>query len=484
MDMPNIVKNIYKYKAELSLFFLALLIQSIVLILLIFENKTGYFFQADSRDYLTMAENIFFKHEFSITTFGGPDALRLPLYSLMISLLYYALIPKIWFVIIIQNLIAAMSVVFVFKIAKIVFCQFTKTIPVKNKLSAIASLMFLFESERIQMANTIMCETLFVFLLLLSFFYFFKWIFESKSYKNIMLSSCFLGLATLTKPASQALPIIFIFFIILYFIIDGRKNLQKYALSAVLFSVVFVSILSPWSIRNKYQFGTFKISPLSGDNLWELRVLEWIYDREIKAGAEPRQALEKINAILFDSAEKIRIKYFPQISESVYSERDSNFQKYFLYSVPADNFLLKESYKKISEHPISFAIFTSKGIARFFITSSAAYIIKKITSPIVSIPGPVFFPYLFWIMRAVWIFYSIIIFAGLFLYQKIEKHNFWLLGFLAVVILYFAALGSMGHITRFRLPADPFIFILFLCSFYLIINRKSCAVAASDRQNQ
>ncbi|MBU1179718.1 glycosyltransferase family 39 protein [Patescibacteria group bacterium] len=473
--MLNKIKNIYKtHRCEFFLFFLALLMQLVVLALYILARRTGDFFPVDSDDYLIMARNIFFKHEFSITDLG-PDATRPPLYPLMIVATYYLLAPKIWLTIIVQNLFAALNVVLVYQIAKILFSQFKATAYsiIKNKLSFVASLMFLFESERIQTAHTIMSDTLFVFLLLLSIFYFLKWIFENKNYKNIIFSGCFLGLATLTKPVSQALPLVFIICMGLYLIVDKgdiKRKIKKYGLSALLLSFVFILIIAPWSIRNKYRFETFKISPLAGLNLWELRVNEWKYSRDIKAGMNYAEATKSREANFLDAVQKIRIQYFPNMPNLISPETlepDTYLVRRVIYSFPADKFFVRESYKRISEHPFDFLGFTVKGVARFFITPASAFILERITVPLLSIPHIVFFPYLFWAGRIVWLFYYAAIVMGLCLYQKRRTNEIWILGFLFALISYFALFGSMGHVTRFRLPVNPFIFILFLYCFYL-----------------
>ncbi|MFA5942651.1 MAG: glycosyltransferase family 39 protein [Candidatus Paceibacterota bacterium] len=107
-------------------------------------------------------------------------------------------------------------------------------------------------------------EPLFMLFLFLSLYYLFDY-FDHKKVIPLMLSSVLLGLATLTRPTTEYLPIL-IAIIILW---EARAYLTgKVWVLAGAYLLVFFIVLTPWLYRNKVEVGVFALTPQTGVNLY------------------------------------------------------------------------------------------------------------------------------------------------------------------------------------------------------------------------
>lgn len=217
---------------------------------------------SDSRGFLLVAENVLSGHGFSKSTVEPflPEAHFPPLYPLFMAgslALTNSLIPLIVFQIILSSLMPLL----VFLIAK----RFSEN----NYVATGASALMAFELMSITWSTLILTEVVAIFLLLLAVLFFLRFI-EDASSRNAAFAGLFLGLSTLTRPHAQF--VFFAMFVFLLFLLMQRwrrnEMFRKQAIGVLIFSTLFFITLSPWLVRNYYQFGTFSIATTGLRNVY------------------------------------------------------------------------------------------------------------------------------------------------------------------------------------------------------------------------
>ena len=215
-----------KRRPEIIIFFISLLLSMAVFYIRSaalpqnVDDETKFFYTSDSRDYFNVMKN-FIEHR-SLSTFPfslglPPDGFRPPGYPMFLALLHY-INADVRFYVIIQNIISAFASVLVYLIGKKVFSK---------KAGFLAALLFVFESERLHTSNAIMSDALASFLFFISlaaFLHFYK----NKKIIYLAASGIFLGLSTLTRPATQA--VVFIFICSLFWLIGKECARKKFIL--------------------------------------------------------------------------------------------------------------------------------------------------------------------------------------------------------------------------------------------------------------
>ncbi|OGN06974.1 MAG: hypothetical protein A2669_02670 [Candidatus Yanofskybacteria bacterium RIFCSPHIGHO2_01_FULL_48_25b] len=110
-------------------------------------------------------------------------------------------------------------------------------------------------------------ETTGTFLFLLSLLCFFEY-FEGQRLKYLLYAAVMLGLATLTKPTFEFVPLLCAAALLWHYRAKWRAELPRVAF----YLAVFVLTLSPWLIRNYQEFGVVALSPQLGEQLYVVLV--------------------------------------------------------------------------------------------------------------------------------------------------------------------------------------------------------------------
>ncbi|MFH1760680.1 MAG: glycosyltransferase family 39 protein [bacterium] len=129
-----------------------------------------------------------------------------------------------------------------------------------NSVGLCACALFTLNSLCMQMAQTVMSEILYLFLVLLCIWIILKFN-EEISYKYAVICALIFALASHCR---QLLNPLFCFFLFCIFLINGKKAIPK-IVTALL---VFLLCMVPWSIRNKKHFNHFGISANLGINIF------------------------------------------------------------------------------------------------------------------------------------------------------------------------------------------------------------------------
>jgi 4-amino-4-deoxy-L-arabinose transferase-like glycosyltransferase len=207
--------------------------------------------RGDAADYENIALNIINGKGF-VSTRMGLYSYRPPLYPLFLAGIFSVFKHSYFIVAFIQAIISSITCVIVFYIGKSIFDE-------KNGL--ISSVILALYPTLIFYSTQLLSETLFIFILSLSIYVFFK---ENdnygQNYKWILLG-ILLGLGSLCRPVIFP----FLIFLIPFCFLNAGGNLRKW----ILVSCFTLLTIFPWTIRNYYVHEKFVLlTTYGGANLW------------------------------------------------------------------------------------------------------------------------------------------------------------------------------------------------------------------------
>jgi len=432
------------HKTEFFLFFLALAVQAVIFVVTIFFGSGGFLWSSDAESYFALAKNLLQHRGFFIDVAWGPSAFRTPLYPLFVAGLYW-LVPKLGFVIFVQNIVGASSVVLAYRLGRVLFA---------HRVALAASLLYLFESQRLQVTNQLMSEALFLVFFLPALIFFFRYRSERRM-SLIAASAIFLGLATLTKPIIQFLPFVMVFFLVAErpFLQTVRKN----AVACGIFLLLVGAVLSPWLIRNKIHFDTWKLSPVGGTNLYFVNAAHFL------------QYQAKKNGVVKEFQEELTDKALHDLNLNL-DRSDWVRQSIRLMEFEYEPYFTREAIKIISNDPFFYAKVHGGRFIPFFVDSSLSRSASAISFNVPNRPNWIFYPYLYWGGRFIWLSLFLVMTGGLVMFWDMIKKRLWFHVFFIVTMVYFAALAAMNwDAPRMRLPVNPLIFMLFAESLFLFV---------------
>jgi len=247
-----------KYKAEIIIFGGALVVQLLALIFILWREGqigglfVGYhypLFPKDPSEYLKLGQNVLRFGQFSLSDQSPflPDSFRTPVYPVFLAGIAQVF-GSLLAVSFIQDVLVALSAVLVYRLGKKFF---------SGAVGWLAAGLFVFEPTNLFFANTIATEPLFVFLLWLALYLFLEPAEKALSRWRIFISGLVLGLAALTRPVGQFLPLLFLLWLFWVWRPIGAK---KIILAGLVFLSGFVAVIFPWSLRNKLTFDSWQIS--------------------------------------------------------------------------------------------------------------------------------------------------------------------------------------------------------------------------------
>jgi len=190
----------------------------------------------------------------SLPIFEDKSIVRVgPGYEIFLAIVYFLFghhYEVVWFL---QAIFHSLSSLLVFLISKKIFKSIWQ--PVMG-LSAAA--LIAFSPDLIVISSMLMIATLSIFLMLLSVYFFFKYI-EKNDWSSFFFLTVFLAFAILTRSNLLFIVLPYLFFIVL----------KRQWIRAIFFLLIFVLIFSPWIIRNYNVYGVFMpLNATFGFNLW------------------------------------------------------------------------------------------------------------------------------------------------------------------------------------------------------------------------
>ncbi|HTB31338.1 MAG TPA: glycosyltransferase family 39 protein, partial [Bacteroidia bacterium] len=186
-------------------------------------------------------------------SFLHADSFRMPLYPGFMACIYFITGVKPYLVIFIQILLSLFSVVFVYRICRLLFD--------KIEIAKISSFLFALDIHSAFVANQLLTDTLFVVLFSGSIYFLIKGI-KTGKLQDILWSAVFMGFAGLTRPVVLFYPAIILLLLLF------SKQLSNWKFKAALcFIVVFFGMVGIWPVRNYEKYGQFKFTTEEGTGL-------------------------------------------------------------------------------------------------------------------------------------------------------------------------------------------------------------------------
>lgn len=430
-----------------SILFLAFFLRFSYFIAIAILNPDG-FYMYDSYGYWQIAFNIkeygIFSQSYDIPI--EPDYYRTPIYPLFI-LVAESIKIETFPVIFLQLVIGTLTCWYTFKISELI---------TNNKfISHTAALIVALDVPSIVMNNIVMTETLFSFLLLLTVYFFLKYL-STGMIRYLLFSSVLCGVSILCRPIGFFIP----FFMVSFLLFAYKKDLLKACYRSFIYLIIVLFTVSPWLIRNKFTFGHYFLSVIREHDMQNYQAAA-IY-------------AEKNHLSLATAQSALRWKTFKAF------KGDANKQPYeyarFIEN-DAINIAFSEPLLLIKHHAEQFI--------HFFLKPCRAYIDIQLGNWGIgynTIPKdyPIFkylfehnskftISIVFFQLGMMLLVYLSCLFS--FLYFKKNKQFLYFI-LLCLLIFCFANL-TLPYVTesRFRIPVVPFISILSASGVYWIFNR-------------
>ena len=424
-------------------------------LIVFFQGHDLLFYDADSHEYMALAENIRLGHGFSWDSAEPyrPNSFRTPMYPAFIFLARY-LFGHYEAALIIQAILIFLSGYLLYLIGS--QC-------LKNKKIALWSVgIFLFMPFSLNVSVKFLTQTMFMFILILAIWSWIKFLKslpadrhgQSKNY--FLLTSFLLPILALTRPIAQYIPAVFIFSL------AYAVYLKRYAergqvpskkvpdpfnfLRSVGFMVaIFFIVLSPWLVRNFRSFGVFELSSIVPYQLYFYELPD-------------TYAMAK--GISYQEAGNILRKEMDD-----YSKAD-NFSYYMEFG--SRDVLLERSYYYLSQYPLYTIASRIKNSAKFFLRDGIRYWYNDFNRDgrtdvdvykIVTLNEKSLFPYLVVVERLFLAILFVGMLASVFYLFKENVAARSLLAFLLILLVYFSFITGAMASAGLRFPVEP-IFIL------------------------
>lgn len=411
----------------------------------------------DSISFMQAAKNFLKYNVFSIDGAGQTGEPPLPLHSTnfitpgyvfwlaLIYVIFKSFMPAIF----LGALLFALSVPLTYFISM--------EITANKKISFWAAAIFMAEPLSLYYSGLLFSEQFFVPVFLIACLWFIKYL-KSENKKLLFTSLLLFSAATLIKP------IIFYFLPILILITIfnekkrmPKKNLLILGLAAILAAYSLVGI---WLVRNKTVLNTWQISSNQGHTLgYHYDVLRnyLVKNRgfdpgELNTSGLPSYGNQEYDNLMGKEAAQMLWRY------------KWDYLKIHLGYMPL--FFLSSGYDGLASRFLGKPILLGGTFRNDLVLNFANGKILKGLKILADAPGDI---YVFLIGGLVWFVIAMLALIG-FIFCWSGGYNIMKLTpvFIAVLLIYFSAVTSPLITARYRLPINPFIFILAIIGFYYI----------------
>lgn len=385
--------------------------------------------------------------------FHEPGDWHPPLYYFFTALIL-KVFPYEWIIFLIQSFLVSISAVFVYKIGLIIFSSINKG----EKIAFWSAVLFGIEPYLSFEVNTLGSDILGLFFFTFFVYFFIKYL-KFSALKSIIISSIFLGLATLTRPSTLFMPLVIFFFLIVFWIFT-RKSIFPILKHFLIFCVIFLLFIVPWMLINKITYGEFVFSRLSKVNFYPYNAATFIAAKEKISFGEARTRLEeKARLETEKTGESLDNYYSREAKKIIFSDPVFYTKLHLIKSIP---FLLQPGYE-IMMHGYGVPYKPDRpDLTLLFMQRNFSAILKFITS--VDIATALYLMGLLF-----WGILNILLIAAFIKSFKQDKMIFLIFLFFIFTIVYHALLYGTIAIARYRMPLY---FMFFIPAFYIIFTRK------------
>jgi len=389
---------------------------------------SGQVLSGDEVDYSQLASRILEGKSYHSNFMLGFTNYRPPLYPLFIAVIYFFTDNSILAVKLAQALLGAFICSIVFFIAQGIFKD--------KRISFGAAFIYAIYPSSILVGGSLLSETLLTFLLALAIFFILRG-YARPSLKNYLFSGIFLGLSALTRPVILA----FVPFLILWLAFFSSGNVLS-RFKGVVFVILFMILtIMPWTVRNYFVFKELvPISTGGGISVYVFNnemILATIHDPLRPLGKTPLTDEQKKEISLL--SEPQRDKYLYKLGWEFAKSHPKEFFKIRLIVLSQFWHLWPESPARYREYYSKEGAYRSPTLDKFAGT---------------------------YLLYAVKILYHLpynILFIGMFisLYISFKKGAEFRKSLLLIFLLIaMTLLYSICGEDRYRLPTDPYVFLL------------------------
>lgn len=401
--------------------------------------------------YYEISQNLFAGNGFTTkqSVPYAPDSERAPLYPYFLAALS-ALFgdPKLIFLV--QALIGSASAILACLIAR----QF-----LSPAYALATGLLAALEPYTAYVAGVFFTETLFLFLFLAALYTFLGYL-KERTATHIAMCGFLFGMAALVRPTVQYLPLALL--IIMW--LSHKRFDKKLLREGVIFIIIFLAVLSTWSIRNYTTFGSVQISDSLYKSLYGYLAPSSIaLERGLGYQAAADEMFAKYGVredeVSFSNAREMRTLALSELKRHPIGFAES-------VGVTMWAFFTHDAYTSMLEN-LGFAVsFSHPAISELVSHPSEAFAFLKTASRGVG-----------WIPiagRLFWILTSLLALVGTLLWARVRGITPELL-LIVGIIAYFALttiVVGLGVTGRYRIPVNPLLFILALYALEYFFSKR------------
>ncbi len=443
-----------EHKIEIAIFLLAVFVRSLLFFINLNNNQGDLITTIRGDDgYYEISKSLVEGIGFGALDSSGsfiPHPLRTPLYPFFIAgILYF--FKSYWVVLVVQIFIASMIPVLGMYIVR----KFTQVKALVNTTGVLLAL----EPYAILFSFIFYTETLFIFLFFIFLLFFFNYI-RDNSWRNIIWSAVFLGLAVLVKPTVQYLPIVIPLFVLWHF---RKSPLKKTITQLVVFVSVFALVISPWLYRNYKEFGVAGMSAQPAFNLTVYLVPSVLSIENKTSFAIELGNIEKKNSFDPNNITLATSDYYVQQAALVLKEHPVALLK--LIGISGVTFFTHDGMLTV----LQYAGYTPKN---YLPRPALLMLLDDFQGVVIVIKGVISSPMvLVLLVRVFWIIMTLLFFVGVIRFLK-NKNTDTIVFFAIFLIVYFAAttaINGLGVNARFRMPINVFVFFFATYGFMYLI---------------
>ena len=446
MNVASIVSWLERHRIEAGIFLLAFALRFALLGVNMHFTSAGIEGVVYRHDgYYEIARNLLDGNGFSRALRPPfiPDPLRTPLYPLFVAAIL-GLFQSFWAMALIQILVGSVIPILGMRISQ-------RIVPAKI-MAGLVGILLVVEPLSVLYSFVFYTETHFILLFFLFLLVFLDYLEKGGTWR-IAGSSLLLGLATLTKPTVQYLPV----FAVALLLWRGWKDRSRRLWAHVfILLVVYLVCISPWLYRNYRTFGAVGLSAQPAFNLYRYLVPTVLAIENGTTFRLEQEALSKRHAT---------------------SEDDIDLAS-------SGGFIVR-SLHILGNHPASLAKATGMSLVTFFTHDGLLAVLKHAGQEVTlrlpggtvvaafrspgqvarSMRGALRSPAILIVIgRLVWIIIAVMFFVGAFRYLKAEgltAPGLWAL-FLVTYFALTTVINGFGVYARFRMPVNVFIFTFVL----------------------
>jgi hypothetical protein len=433
------------------IFWLSFSIKLLLAVIIVYKfGFNAHFTDNDVNKFLSAGVNFFQHGVFSMSLSAPfvPTMFIPPVYSVFLASIFFVF-GKFWVlaVYILQGLLMSWAALYLYR-------NLRGT--VSERSAFWVAVIFAIEPFSNFITNVTTPDSLFAVMLIVGVISFWNFLRRPKN-STLIISSVFLVIATLIKPISQFLPVLFIVIMVAVLARNSFKKVQiaKYA---GIYLGIFLILLSPWLVRNKITFNNWNITSLPSYNLY-------FYNAAMVVAKDNKTDISAAQELLFKKAQKdtaVKVsedlfnpKYSKYLQTQAFKIILSHKAEYLkLHLLTFGPFFINDGYNKI--YPLlGLSLHNDQSITLLLSNGNLSQIKNYLFS------RNFFSLFLFGIGKVVWLVIYVFILRHLYLlWKNKERVRLWNFAFFAVVILYFAALTGPVAAASYRMPVQAFIFTL------------------------